>query len=108
MNVLPIACRLFFALVLVALVVGPALAAGLSGVVHDATGGAVTGVEVVVMTPQRTVVATARTGADGRFQISAVPDGRYLVVARASGFRETMIAAEVKSSDETPITITMD
>jgi outer membrane receptor protein involved in Fe transport len=99
------------AIVGVLLVLGaasPVFAAGLSGVVHDRSGGVVAGAEIVVMTPQRAVVATARTGPDGRFQIPSIPAGHYLVVARAAGFREAMMAAEVNGNAETPMTVTLD
>jgi outer membrane receptor for ferrienterochelin and colicin len=108
MHVLPLAGHVLTGLLLTVLAVAPVCAAGLGGLVRDASGGAIAGVEVVVMTPQRAVIATARTGADGRFQIAALPEGRYLVAARAEGFREVMIAADVGADAETPLTITLD
>jgi outer membrane receptor for ferrienterochelin and colicin len=107
MHVMPIVSHAVVPLLLLIFAV-PALAAGLRGLVRDATGGAVASVEVVVMTPQRAVVATARTGADGRFHIPTLPAGQYLVAARAEGFREATVAAEVQASDETPLEITLD
>ena len=107
MHVMPIVSHAIVPLLFLIFAV-PAFAAGLSGVVRDATGGAVASVEVVVMTPQRTVVATARTSADGRFQIPSLPAGRYLVAARANGFREAMVAADVHVADETLLEITLD
>ena len=108
MNVVPIGHCLLAALLLFHLSTITLVAAGLSGVVHDASGGAVKDVEIVVMTPQRTVIATTRTSPDGRFQLPSLPEGRYLVAARAAGFREAMIAADVIASAESPITITLD
>ena len=103
-----VAARTILTVLFVCLAALPVLAAGLSGTVRDASGGAVAAVEVVVMTPQRTVVATTRTAADGRFQIASLPEGRYLLVARAAGFRETTIAADVTATEGAPLAITLD
>jgi outer membrane receptor protein involved in Fe transport len=61
-------------------------AASISGVVHDTSGGAVSGAAVVVRAPsgeQRTT-----TGPDGRFTIDVADAGDVTVVVRAGGFAE--------------------
>jgi outer membrane receptor protein involved in Fe transport len=61
-------------------------AATISGVVHDTSGGAVSGAAVVVRAPsgeQRTT-----TGPDGRFTIDVADAGDVTVVVRAGGFAE--------------------
>src|SRR5215217_1715624 len=60
--------RPFFQLVFACLIGSDLYAAqAVSGTVRDVTGGAVESAEVVLMTSELTVVATTRSGGDGRF-----------------------------------------
>ena len=61
----------------------PAFAAGVRGSVKDPSGGAVASAEVMVLTPARAMIATVRTDVDGRFNVSELAPGSYLVIIRA-------------------------
>ncbi len=63
-------------------------AVDIPGVVRDASGAGITNAEVILMTPELTVVATARTATDGSFTLAAPAPGSYLVIARAPSFGE--------------------
>jgi len=59
---------------------------GVSGVVTDSTGGAVSGAAVVARAPNGAEQQTV-TGPDGRFSFGSVPAGATIII-RASGFAE--------------------
>src|SRR5262245_32120701 len=60
----------------------PMTAAGsLSGSIKDATGSAVANARILILTPQRAVVATATSDNDGRFTVANLAEAEYLVVA---------------------------
>ena len=69
-----------------------ALAASISGVVHDSSGGVVSGAAVIVRSgpgpEQRTT-----TGPDGRFTIDTAATGDVTIVVRAGGFAEKTLKA---------------
>ena len=69
-----------------------ALAASISGVVHDSSGGVVSGAAVIVRSgpgpEQRTT-----TGPDGRFAIDTAATGDVTIVVRAGGFAEKTLKA---------------
>jgi len=67
----------------------------LSGIVRDGSGGPIEGALVTVMTADRTVAATARTDASGRYQIALPRGGRYLVTAVKEGMGEARATAVV-------------
>ena len=67
-----------------------ALATTLSGVVHDSSGGVVSGAAVIVRASGSELHAT--TGPDGRFSVDIPGAGEVTVIVRAGGF------AEAKSS----------
>ena len=56
------------------------------GTVQDPTGGLVIGARVRLQKPGVASVATATTGAEGRFAIPAVPFGTYTLTVEATGF----------------------
>lgn len=66
-----------------------------AGVVRDQSGAPIGSAEVILMTPELTVVATARTAPDGRFTIAAPASGSYLVIARAPAFGEVRQALTI-------------
>jgi outer membrane receptor protein involved in Fe transport len=84
-----------------------AFAAGISGTVKDASGGAVVDAEVLVLTSLRSVAGTTRSGPDGRFDLPAIEPGNYLVLARRRGLQESQVAAVVTASDPATLTITL-
>ena len=63
-----------------------ALAAAVSGVVHDSSGGVVSGAAVIVRVGSSEFRVT--TGPDGRFTVDPVTTGEVTVVVRAGGFAE--------------------
>ena len=78
-------------------------AASISGVVHDTSGGAVSGAAVVVRAAsgeQRTT-----TGPDGRFTIDVPDAGDVTVVVRAGGFAEK--TEQVKASQASQIDVVL-
>ena len=67
-------------LALVLSVAAPAVAqttATLVGVVHDATGGALSGVQVTARHVETGAVRRVDTGTDGRFAFTGLPVGEY-------------------------------
>ena len=84
-------CRsCFIAFLLLSAFTWPADAAiDIAGAVRDSSGGAVAKAEVLLMTPELTVVATVRTTAEGTFMVSAPAPGSYLLIVRAPAFGET-------------------
>ena len=82
----------------------PMAAAGsLSGTVKDATGGAVANARILILTPQRAVVATARSDQDGRFTVANLAEAEYLVVAQHPPFAEWQTAIQV--SGASPVSV---
>ena len=80
-----------------------ASAADLSGTVKDATGGALANARVLVLTAHRTVVATTQADQSGRFSVTGLPDGDYVVVAQYPSLAERQTA--VKLSGSAPVSI---
>ena len=95
--------RAFVVFTLLALLApaGIAAAAELKGTVKDKTGGAVADAQVIVLTPQRAVVATVTTDKAGQFTVSGLADGQYQVAAEGLikdlGIEGRVTAQEVKS-----------
>ena len=84
-----------------------ATAAALTGSVKDASGGAVVGASVTVLTPRQAVVATAITDASGAFSIATLPPGDYVVRTEAAGFTGQRSAVTVGATDAT-VAIVLD
>jgi hemoglobin/transferrin/lactoferrin receptor protein len=99
-------CR--FIVILLCLIPRPALAARLSGSVKDATGAAIEGAEVLVLTPSRAAVSTSRTDAAGRFDLPAIDPGNYLVLVRKAPLREAQVAAEVTAAGGAAVDVTLE
>jgi outer membrane cobalamin receptor len=87
---LPFVRVLFLVLVAAGARVAPATAATLGGRVVDPQQRAVGGADVIVLArPGEHIVATVKTGADGRFGPLALPDGDYELLVAAPGLRAT-------------------
>src|SRR5689334_9706395 len=61
--------------------------AHLTGVVKDSTGAVVSGAEIMATQTERNLTLHTLTDEDGRYVLSNLPLGSYLVRGRASGFK---------------------
>jgi outer membrane receptor for ferrienterochelin and colicin len=86
------------ALLLVLATALAASAADVKGTVKDASGGALAGARVLVLTAQRAVVATTITDKNGEFSVAGLPDGNYLVVARFPSLAEGQASVTLGAS----------
>ena len=80
----------------------PANASDITGTAKDAAGGSLVGAQIIVMTPQRTVVATATTDQGGKFIVAGLPEGQYLVLAKYPSLSERQMPVTV---GKTPVTL---
>jgi hemoglobin/transferrin/lactoferrin receptor protein len=87
--------------------IGLSAAGDITGSARDKSGGALVGAEVIVLTPQRAVVATTKTGKDGKFTVPALPDGQYLVIVKYPGLAERQAAARV-GPGAAPVDVVLD
>jgi len=81
----------------------------IAGIVKDATGGALPGVTITVMSLDRgTIAATAHTREDGSYTAVSLPPGSYSVIAELSGFARTEIKPlTLRISDRLHVDVTM-
>jgi outer membrane receptor protein involved in Fe transport len=70
-------------------------ASEVAGTVKDGTGGALVGARIVILTPQRAVVATTSTDQGGRYRVTNLPDGPYLVIAQYPSLAEKQQAVTI-------------
>src|SRR4030095_5319737 len=80
----------------------------LTGRAKDRAGGVLVGARVVVMTPQRAVVANTLTDKDGAFTFKGLPDGQYLVVATYPSLTEAQVVVTIPQDEPGPIELTLD
>ena len=78
-----------------------------SGIVRDPSGAPVAGAQLVIATPDRASIASARTDAQGRFQIDAPAPGSYLLIASAPGFQDARQSLIVAESGMKPIDVSL-
>ncbi len=64
--------------------------ASLSGIVHDANGGAVIGAKVTVSDPSKNFQLETKTSADGNFSFPTLQPGTYTVTVEAQGFKKSV------------------
>src|SRR5688572_29373819 len=69
--------------------------AGLQGRVFDASGAVVPGAVIQVRNEANAFQLSARADAEGRYYVTAIPNGTYSVTATATGFRTERIEALV-------------
>ena len=70
----------------------------LHGVVRDPLGGAVRDADIVIATPERASIVTARTDAEGRFALTVPVPGVYLLIVTSPGFMATRLAVTVTAA----------
>ncbi len=86
---------LYTVLVLLLGSAAPSFAHDLTGTAKDANGGALVGAQIIVMTPQRAVVATATTDQGGKFTVTGLADGQYLVLAKYPSLSERQMPVTI-------------
>src|SRR5438552_253033 len=64
--------------------------ASVSGRVEDASGGAIPGANVTVVSSETGAARTATTGEAGTYRVLSLPVGRYSVRAEAAGFKAVL------------------
>jgi hemoglobin/transferrin/lactoferrin receptor protein len=82
-------------------------AVSLTGVVRDTSGAPVADAQVVVLTAERTSIATTRTDAQGRFTLQVPSPGRYLLIASAPSLGESRTAVTAAGGEPLPIEIVL-
>jgi hemoglobin/transferrin/lactoferrin receptor protein len=99
-------CRVFLALFACV----PAIvfaSVSLTGTVRDALGASIAEAEVLLLTPELTVIATTKSNAEGRFTIAAPTPGRYVLIVRARAFGEVRQALAVGPAPGDPIDVVL-
>src|SRR5262245_44180717 len=76
-----------------------AAAGTITGQIRDRSGAVIADADVVLMTADRTSVATAKSDSDGKFKLTAPAAGSYLLLVRAKAFDETPRAVVVGATD---------
>jgi outer membrane receptor protein involved in Fe transport len=80
----------------------------LTGTVKDKTRGALVGAQVIVLTPQRTVVATTATDQSGTFRVPGLTDGQYLVILKYPGLADRQVAVTISGTNQTPLDLILE
>ena len=89
----------------------PAVRAGdevnISGVVRDSSGAVLVDANISLLNAQSAIISTTKTDAQGRFAISNVPEGSYVLVVSSQGFTEnrTVVNARAESVPEISVTL---
>jgi hypothetical protein len=81
---------------------------GLTGVVVDATGGALPGVSVMARAKQTGVTQLTVSGAEGDWRLSALPGGQYEVTFELDGFKRVVrqaVTVEAATTRSVPVTL---
>ena len=84
-----------------------AAAETVAGRVRDASGAAIPKAEIVLATPELTVVAASVADAQGNFSMTVPAPGRYLLIARAPAFGEARQAITVQAGATAPIEVVL-
>jgi hemoglobin/transferrin/lactoferrin receptor protein len=78
-----------------------------SGIVYDQFDAVVPDAEVSLLSSQQAVIATVRTGADGRFAIADVTAGNYEIRVLHAGFTASRRAVQVHADSPPNLSITL-
>jgi hemoglobin/transferrin/lactoferrin receptor protein len=88
-----------FTAILSTLATAGLFAAGdITGTVKDKSGGALVGADVNILSPQLAAVASTKTDKDGKFRVTGLADGQYLLIVKFPGLAERHVAATVGAS----------
>ena len=82
--------------------------ATLRGAVVDASGAALVGAQIRVLTPADAEIARATTGASGEFTISPLPPARYVVAASFEGFGSERRAVTLNAGATVDLTLRLE
>jgi hemoglobin/transferrin/lactoferrin receptor protein len=80
----------------------------LTGSAEDKSGGALVGARILVLTPQRTVVATTTTDQSGKFTVKGLPDGQYLIVAQYPALADRQVSVVVSGTSVGPVKLVLE
>ena len=100
-------CVLVFLKALLAFVTDAAAAETIAGRVRDSSGAAIAKAEIVLSTPELTVVAATVSDAQGNFSVTAPAPGSYLLRVRAPAFGEARQAVAVPAGATAPIEVVL-
>ena len=85
-----------------------AAAADVTGTVKDATGGALVGAKVSVLTAQRAVIATVLTDQGGKFSVPTPPDGEYVILAQHKGLADRQVPVTISGAKPVTVDLVLD
>lgn len=77
-----------------------------SGIVKDPSGAVVPGAVVALLNAAQTVLGTAKTDTEGRFSLTRVPSGSYILTIKSAGFAEMRLAVQARLPGEAELSIT--
>jgi hemoglobin/transferrin/lactoferrin receptor protein len=80
----------------------------LTGTARDRSSAVLVGARVEVLTPQQAVVATATTDQQGKFTITGLPDGQYLVVVRYPSLADRTLTVTITGPTTAPLDVVLD
>jgi hemoglobin/transferrin/lactoferrin receptor protein len=80
----------------------------ISGVVLDPSGAAVADASVSLLSAQQVTVGTAKTDSQGKFSLSDIPSGQYLLVVTSRGFADNQQAVAVGSTAIEKLEVRLD
>ena len=87
---------------------GMAAAADLRGTVKDAGRGALSGVRITLLSPQRAVVATATTDKSGAFTIRGLADGQYVLSVEHPSFAAKHVSVNLSGSETASVDVVLE
>jgi outer membrane receptor protein involved in Fe transport len=77
----------------------------ISGTVEDGTGAALPGARVKLLTAQQVMAAATRTDGEGRFELSGLRAGSYLLVVEAEGFATHRLLLRVAAGESKAVVV---
>ena len=107
-----LAIRVFFVFLtgcLVPAIVSAQFNSSIEGTITDASGAAVPGVSVAVINEATGLSSSAKTAANGYFNIPALASGRYRVEATKEGFKKSIVPVSLEAArvQSVPIELTV-